>query len=411
MKLLTSSYRSYKSVNSYNSCKSYNREVTENKFKKGKKLQKFQLLQLLPLLPLLKLFKLKLFSPAYMKLFKLFPLFVFTLFTLVFIIGCAPVYKANIDYIASEGILWPGQPEKPRIKYLWSLYSLAPRMSFVDFLAGGGDPTDPKASPVLVMPYSVYFEGERLYVADSGAMRATVINIKTTEVLQLGISGKGELEFPVGIVADKAGNIYVSDSDLNKVFVYDKDGKFIGNLSEVKFVRPAGLAYDKDKDLIYVVDTQDHKVYGISPANGSVRLIIGKRGEADGEFNYPTHIAVDKDGSIWVADAMNFRIQGFDRQGKFISKFGSAGDSYDKFAIPKGVAADSEGNIYVVDSGQDMVKIFNRDGRLLLFFGEKGNNRGMFWLPAGIFIDKDDKIYVADAYNHRVQVFQFLGGK
>ncbi|MDO9288325.1 MAG: hypothetical protein Q7T83_06000, partial [Thermodesulfovibrionales bacterium] len=128
------------------------------------------------------------FSPAYMKLFKLFPLFIITLFI---VIGCAPVYKANIDYIASEGILWPGQPEKPRIKYLWNLYSLAPRMSFVDFLAGGGDPSDPKASRALVMPYSVYFEGERLYVADSGAMRATVINIKTMEVLQLGLSGKG----------------------------------------------------------------------------------------------------------------------------------------------------------------------------------------------------------------------------
>ncbi|KAF0146382.1 MAG: NHL repeat-containing protein [Nitrospirae bacterium] len=351
----------------------------------------------------MKLFKLKLFY-----LFHLLPLL--TLFPLLFV-ACAPVYKANIDYAMSEGILWPGQPEKPRIKYLWSLYSLAPRMSFVDFLAGGGDPTDPKASRALVMPYSVYFEGERLYVADSGAMRATVINIKTMEVLQLGISGKGELGFPVGIVADKAGNIYVSDSDLNKIFVYDKDGKFTGNLSEVKFVRPAGLAYDKDKDLIYVVDALDHKVYGISPANGSVRLIIGKRGDGDGEFNYPTHITVDKDGRIWVTDTLNFRIQGFDRQGKFSSKFGSAGDSYDKFALPKGVAADSEGNIYVVDSSKDTVKIFNGDGRLLLPFGEEGGDRGMFWLPAGIFIDKDDKIYIADTYNRRVQVFQFLGGK
>lgn len=334
-------------------------------------------------------------------------------YTLIVILltSCAPVYKANIDYAMSEGILWPGQPEKPRIKYLWSLYSLAPQMSFVDFLAGGGDPSDPKTSPVLLTPNSVYFENDRLYIADTGAKRVTVANTKTMDILQAGVSGKGELEYPVGVVVDKAENIYVSDSDLNKVLVYDRDGKFTGNLSDVKFVKPTGLAYDREKDIVYVVDTQDHKVYGISPANGSVRVIFGKRGEADGEFNYPSNITVDKDGRIWVSDTLNFRIQGFDRQGKFISKFGSVGDSYVKFSLPKGVAADSEGNIYVVDSRQDMVKIFNRDGRLLLFFGEEGGDRGMFWLPAGIFIDKDDKIYIADTYNRRVQVFQFLGGK
>ena len=327
-----------------------------------------------------------------------------------FLTSCAPVYKANIDYAASEGILWPGGSEKPRIKYLWGLHSLAPRMSFVDFLAGGGDPSDPKTSLVLIAPNSVYFENDRLYIADAGAMRVTVANTKTMDILQVGISGKGELEYPVGVVADKAENIYVADSDLRKVFIYDRNGKFISNFSGISFERPTGLAYDRERDLIYVVDTLAHKVYGIG-SDGNIKMSFGKRGDGSGEFNYPSHVNVDKNGRVCVSDSLNFRVQCFDREGRLIFKFGSAGDSHDKFAIPKGVAADSEGNIYVVDSGQDMVKIFNRDGRLLLFFGEKGNNRGMFWLPAGIFIDKDDKIYVADAYNHRVQVFQFLGGK
>lgn len=329
-----------------------------------------------------------------------------TLIAILFI-GCAPVYKANIDMTASGGIIWPGQPEKPRIKYLWSIYSLAPQMSFVDFLAGGGDPTDPKTSLTLLSPHSVYFENDRLYIADPGAMRVTVVNVKTMDVLQIGVSGKGELDYPVAIAVDKAGNIYVTDSELNKVFVYDKDGKFIRNFSNINFQRPTGIAYDKERDIIYIVDTLEHKVYGID-SNGNVRMSFGKRGDGKGEFNYPSHVNVDKNGRICVSDSLNFRIQCFDREGRLIFKFGSAGDSYDKFAIPKGVAADSEGNIYVVDSGQDMAKIFNMDGRLLLFFGEKGKDRGMFWLPSGIFIDKDDKIYIADTYNHRVQVFQLL---
>lgn len=343
-----------------------------------------------------------------LKLFTLLKLLkLFALFNLFVVIGCAPVYKANIDMTASGGIIWPGQPEKPRIKYLWSIYSLAPEMSIADFFAGGGDLSDPKTSLTLLRPHSVYFENERLYIADSGAMRVTVVNIKTMDVLQLGISGKGELNYPIGVVADKTGNVYVTDSELNKVFVYDKDGKFIRNFSNINFQRPTGIAYDKEKDTVYVVDTLEHKVYGIG-SDGNVRVSFGKRGEENGEFNYPTHIAVDREGRVYVSDTLNFRIQCFDRDGKFIFKFGYIGDSYERFTMPKGAAADSEGNIYVVDSGQEMVKIFDRDGRLLLFFGEKGRERGMFWIPSGIFIASDDKIYVADTFNQRVQVFQFL---
>lgn len=333
---------------------------------------------------------------------------IFALLSLIFtLFSCAPVYKANIDYTMSEGILWPGKPEKPRIKYLWSIYSLAPEASFTDFLAGGGDPSDPKTSLTLMRPYSVYFENDRLYITDPGAMRVTVVNIKTMDVLQIGVSGKGELNYPVGIVVDKTGNIYITDSELSKVLVYDRDGKFLRNFSNINFQRPTGIAYDKERDIIYVVDTIEHKVYGIG-SDGNVRMSFGKRGGGDGEFNYPTQITVDKEGRVYVSDTLNFRIQCFDRGGKFISKFGTIGDAYDKFTMLKGVAPDSEGNVYVVDSGQDMVKIFDRDGRLLLFFGKKGIWRGMFWIPSGIFIDKDDKIYVADTFNQRVQVFQFL---
>lgn len=324
--------------------------------------------------------------------------------------SCAPVYKANIDYEMTGGILWPGVPEKPRIKYLWNIYSLAPVIPIADFFAGGGDISDPKTSLTLLNPYGIYYENDRLYIADTSAMRATVINIKTMDVLQIGVDGKGELNYPVGIVSDNAGNIYVTDSELNRVMLYDRDGKFIGKFSNIAFKRPTGIAYDKTKNLVYVVDTLEHRVYGIG-TEGNLRISFGTRGIGNGEFNYPTHIAVDKEGKIYISDAMNFRIQCFDGNGKYILQLGTIGDTYDKFSLIKGVASDSEGNVYVVDSGQDMVKIFNRDGKLLLFFGEKGAEKGRFWMPSGIFIDRDDKIYIADTYNQRVQVFQFLGGK
>jgi sugar lactone lactonase YvrE len=70
---------------------------------------------------------------------------------------------------------------------------------------------------------------------------------------------------------------------------------------------------------------------------------------------------------------------------------------------------DKEGHIYVADALFSRVQIFDRRGRFLLAFGRLGGNAGNFWLPAGLFIAQD-RVYVADSYNARIQVFQFLGG-
>jgi len=109
-------------------------------------------------------------------------------------------------------------------------------------------------------------------------------------------------------------------------------------------------------------------------------------------------------------DSFNFRVQIFDKDGKFIKKFGGVGTGLGMFSKPKGIAIDSEGHIYVVDAAFNNVQIFDTEGRLLLFFGEMGNRPGQFWLPAGMAIDKDDNIYVADQYNRRINVYKYLGG-
>jgi DNA-binding beta-propeller fold protein YncE len=106
---------------------------------------------------------------------------------------------------------------------------------------------------------------------------------------------------------------------------------------------------------------------------------------------------------------MNFRIQVFDLDGRFISSFGSHGDGSGDFAQPKGVGIDAEGHVYVVDALFNRVQIFDEQGVLLLVFGGDGGAPGEFWLPSGLQI-AGDRIYVADSYNRRVQIFQFLGG-
>jgi DNA-binding beta-propeller fold protein YncE len=107
---------------------------------------------------------------------------------------------------------------------------------------------------------------------------------------------------------------------------------------------------------------------------------------------------------------MNFRIQVFDRNGKFLRQIGRHGDGPGAFARPKGIALDSDGHLYVADAAFNNVQVFDAQGRVLMAFGGFGRSSGALSLPLGVFIDRYDRIYVADRYNNRVQIYEYLGG-
>jgi DNA-binding beta-propeller fold protein YncE len=339
---------------------------------------------------------------------KMFLLFFASALLLGAVVSCAS-RRAIIDRTAVDKILWPGTPEKPRIKYQWSLSVVSGRESdsMYDVLFGKRDDlTDPRTSNRLLRPYSIFVdEGQKLYISDPGAYRVTVIDMNTGESFHITSADKTEFLFPVGVVA-YGGRIYVSDSLLNKVFILDEMGKMIGDFRR-SFARPTSLAIDKERGVIYVSDTLAHRIYKYTSEGENIGS-IGIDGSGEGEFNYPTHIWVDRNGVLYVTDSMNFRVQMFSPEGKFTGMFGTHGDSYADLDKPKGIAADSDENIYIVDSIHDVIKIFDHTGRLLLFFGRNGGNYGEFSLPSGIFIDAKNNIYVGDTYNGRVQVFKYM---
>ena len=324
--------------------------------------------------------------------------------------GCSLPAKAQIDYRYSGQFVWPGPPEKPRVQYLWSLYSFVPEggniSEYINQDEGGSDLGD---LPYMLKPFGVYAgKNGNLYIVDQGIPRVSVINLKTREIIHLGFDGIGKLLMPIGIAVDRTGRMYVTDSEAARVKIFDPSGTFSGYLGgEEFFRRPTGIAIDENTGRIIVLDTVEHKAH-VFDAAGSLLFSFGKRGNGDGEFNYPTHIAVGRDGRIYVNDAMNFRIQIFDRDGKFITVFGKLGDAYGDIEKAKGIAVDTFGHIYVVDTMQEMIKIFDDKGQLLLFFGGQGRAPGMFSMPAGISIDDQNTIFIADMYNQKIQVFKLI---
>jgi len=308
-------------------------------------------------------------------------------------------------------IFWPKPPDPPKISYVdtWSKpadIGLKPSWfkRVVRFIFGEA------TTPYILRPSGVAVDGlGGVYVADTGLQVVHYFDGKKHKYHQLyQITENERLQNPIGVAVDAAGQLYVSDTDLNRVFVFDKNKKMvrvIGNDEKAK--RISGLALDPVRERLYVVDTVGHQILVYS-LEGALLETIGKRGIAEGTFNFPTYATVDADGALYVADSLNFRIQVFDSEGRFQSQFGSLGRQLGEFSRPKGIAVDAQKNIYVVDSLFDTIQVFNPSGELLIHFGKTGVEPGTFWLPAGIAVDQAGHIYIADGYNKRVQVFQLL---
>ena len=339
--------------------------------------------------------------------------------------GCAAHRPAVLHFgmeDAPEGkrILFPQPPEVPRYMYAGQL------IGEVNFRVAGAetrgaaerlwrlviglDAPDARRIGLQRPVAGVVDETGRIYVTDASRQAVYVFDEKAGELLvwdrAQGLTG---FVSPVGVAAGPNGQIYVADAELGMVVRLDRDGTPMGVIGKGVLKRPSGLARDPQQKLLYVADTYAHDVK-VFDDEGRLVQLIGRRGEGNGEFNYPTHLAFAR-GELYVTDTLNSRVQVFGAGGEVLDrKFGARGLYVGNLVRPKGVAVDNEGNVYVVESYYDHLLVFDRQGEYLLPVGGTGQETGRFFLPAGVWVDSRNRVYVADMFNGRVMVFQFLGG-
>jgi sugar lactone lactonase YvrE len=325
--------------------------------------------------------------------------------SLVFLaMSCA---STKHELVEGHNPVWPPAPDAPRVEYVRSLH--APRdigQSPSMFTRLGHWITGENGESVaLQKPFGLALdETGNLCITDTGVSRMYFCDFARKQWRTFDGCGKTRFASPVA-VARRNGIFYVADSQLARIFAFRDNGKPVWEIS-TPLIRPVGLAVADDA--LAVVDSQAHAVF-VFDLQGTLRFQFGHRGTAPGEFNFPTHIASDRQGHLLVTDSMNSRVQVFDFSGKFISAFGSNGDTSGHFGRPKGVAADAFGHIYVADAMFDNLQVFDLSGQLLLNIGQSGKRPGEFSLPGGVAIGTDNQIYVADGYNHRVQVLKYVG--
>ncbi len=309
-------------------------------------------------------------------------------------------YDANGNYLLSIGGLdnpdAPGEVNEPG-KFLYP--------SFLDVMSDG-----------------------RLVVADSRRHNVEVFDDAGAFLFSFGDKGDqvGEFDNPRGIGLDANDNIYVVDNNNARVQVFDSGGAFLhqigspsapevcpgpngtfcpGNLGRANL---RGLAVDETNGFVYVIDAISGQVNKFA-LDGTFVTRWGSIGHDDGEFaDGGRDVTVAGDGTIWVGDMGNFRVQVFTPDGTFVMAVPNPPQPapYGGFNQPLGVAVDTQGNFFVADTMNQRVEKFDVHGDFVTAWGERGASEYGFNYPRGIATDpRNDDVVVCDSDNGAVKKY------
>lgn len=258
-------------------------------------------------------------------------------------------------------------------------------------------------------------------------------------------SGNGEFEYPGDVAVDDSGNIYVADSNNNRIQKFDSAGVYLdqwgtAGSADGEFSHPYDIELGPD-DKLYVGDSLNHRVqiFDLSKnflnkvsstgetgdsyiaANGDIyvpdfdndvirifdsslapKTTWGTSGSGNGQLDGPWDIAASPDGTkFYILEHLNERVQIFNSSGAYVSQFANAGSNPGQCDSCWGMAVDHYGYVYVTDWDEGKVQIYDVDGNFLEEFVIPGINWGIWNLD----FDKDNNLYVVDADNTVVHVY------
>ena len=285
-----------------------------------------------------------------------------------------------------------------------------------------------------------------LYVTDGFTIRMlTPDGVVTTLAGMAGVAGSADgtgagasFNYPSGITADSAGNLYVAEINnqtIRKITTAGVvttlagaatiNGSADGVGTAARFYSPNGIAADAAGNL-YVTDMGNATIRKITPT-GVVTTLAGMPGiigSTDGtgaaaRFSWPTGIAVDASGNLSVVDGANHTIRRISPLGEVTTLAGTAGVSGSadgtgaaaRFYYPAGIAADAAGKLYVADENNHLIRAITPTGVVTTLAGTPpayGSADGTgpaarFSSPTGIAADTTGNLYVADSANHTIR--------
>jgi len=297
-----------------------------------------------------------------------------------------------------------------------------------------------------------------LYIVDSGNHRIRRVDSSgmITTIAgtgEGGYSGDGgpavtaQLLFPTGIVADGAGNLYVADTNNQRIRRINSSGTITtlagtgeqvfggegGPAVEAQLAYPRGVAVDGSGH-VYIADSGNSRVRRID-SSGMITTVAGT-GEGgysgDGgpagtaQLNSPSGVAVDGSGNVYIADTQNHRIRRVDATGMIVTIAGTGESGYSgdggpavaaRLNAPSGVAVDGSGNLYIADTVNERIRRVDSSGTITTIAGTGMGYSGdggpavyaQLSAPAGVAVDGSGNLYIADYFNRRIRRVDAFG--
>ena len=292
-----------------------------------------------------------------------------------------------------------------------------------------------------------------VYIADTYNHRIRKVDAAGTITTiagsgERGFSGDGgpasqaQLFAPFDVAADGLGNLYIVDSFNDRIRKVDATGTITtiagtgeygfggdgGPASQAQLFYPRGVAVDGPGNVYIAAGSRIRKV----DSTGTITTIAGRGGffggdggpAVEAQFHYPSGMAVDVAGNLYIADTGNHRIRKVDATGTITTIAGRtfSGDggpaSQAQLSEPEGVAADRAGNVYIADSNNHRIRKVDATGTITTiagtgesgFSGDGGPaSQAQLSLPRGVAVDGLGNLYIADRSNSRIRKVDLTG--
>ena len=306
----------------------------------------------------------------------------------------------------------------------------------------------------LANPFGVAVDGSgNLYIADQSNHR--IRKVSTSGIITTvagtgtyGFSGDGgaataaNLANPAGVALDASGNLYIADSQNNRIRKVSTSGIITtmagngtatfsgdsGTATTASLNNPAGVAVDGSGNL-YIADQSNHRIRKVSTsgvittvAGNGTASFSGDSGTATtASLNNPAGVAVDANGNLYIADQQNQRIREVSTAGIITTIAGNGTASYSgdgaaataaSLNNPAGIAVDASGNLYIADASNHRVRMISISNTITTVAGNGAASysgdgttatTASLYSPSGVAVDVNGNLYIADSQNNRIR--------
>ena len=248
----------------------------------------------------------------------------------------------------------------------------------------------------LSQPHDAAFspDGKLIYVTDMRNSRVRVLEAMTLK--PVGVFGQGELSYPHDAEFDRSGRLLVADTGNDRIAIYETRGAGAQLVGELRGLSgPEGVAVAPD-GRIYATNTRSETLAVFR--DGKLERTAGSSGAKNGEFSNPHDVEAAANGSVYVIDSSNDRVQVFDSALNHRASFGAEL----KLSGPKYLSFDGD-RIWLADEYNHRILLLDQRHRLLgvLGTGKRGRGPNAFYKPEAV-LARAPHVWVIDTHNDRI---------